>query len=187
MLEDCAVEVFGRNEGRKIDEDVRSVTLDASDPRWQGVARLYQRNKGEGFFGWNIKRHFTSKEIAAAHLHLLTIKAAVIPTGEECGTAYDESAMCPLCGSERVQTSPLRLRVSRLPRQAEIAQSWAGEIIVSRRLVHILVDSGITGFGLGPIQRSKKEPEEPFSFSLTHAGQELLRLADENHVKSLSP
>jgi hypothetical protein len=79
--------------------------------------------------------------------------------------------------------SPLRVRLSRLPTRAEIAQSWAGETIISARLVSLLIDSGITGFGLGPVQRSRKGPEEPFSFSQTNSGRELLKLAEEQHVK----
>jgi len=94
---------------------------------------------------------------------------------------------CPLCGCGRVQTSPLRLRLSRLPGRAEIAQSWGGEIIISTRLVRLLIDFGITGFGLGPVQRSKKGLEEPFSFTQTNSGRQLLKFAEEHQIKYPSP
>ena len=183
ISEEHARSIFGANEGVRIGEDLRLIKLNADDPRWQPLAHLYWNNNREGFYGWDIERRYSATEIRAAKLHLLQIKAAVVPSGEECGTVYDDSDMCPLCGHGRVQVSPLRVRLSRIPTRAEIAQSWAGETIISARLVRLLIDSDITGFGLGPVQRSKKGPEEPFSFSQTNSGRQLLELARKQCVK----
>lgn len=187
ISEEHACSVFGADEGVRLNDQLRLIRLSAEDPRWQSLAELYRRHGRKGFYGWEIERQYSTAEIDAAGLHLLQVKAGIVPTGEECGTVYDDSEMCPLCGCGRVQTSPLRLRISRLPGRAEIGQSWAGEIIISTRLVRLLIDSGITGFGLGPVQRSKKGQEEPFSFSQTNSGRQLLKLAGDSHINYPSP
>jgi hypothetical protein len=179
--------VFGVHEGRRIREGIRLIKLDVDDPRWKTLAQLYWTQERKGFFGWRIKRRYSAAETSAAKLHLFQIRATVLPSGEECGTAYDDAEMCPLCGCGRVQVSPLRLRLARTPKRAEIAQSWGGETIVSARVVRLLIDSAITGFGLGPVQRSKKGAEEPFSFSQTNSGRQLLRMAEQQGIKYPSP
>ena len=183
ISEENARSIFDANDGKRIGRDLRVVNLSSDDSRWQSLSQLYWKSEKKGFYGWKIERSYSDTEISDAKLHLLHIKATIIPTGEECGTVYDESEMCPLCGFGRTQASTLRLRLSRLPVSAEIAQSWAGEIIISTRLVRLLIDSGMTGFGLGPVQRSKKGLEEPFSLSETNSGKQLLNLAEEQHVK----
>jgi hypothetical protein len=177
ISEEHARLVFPPNEGQQIDESLRLVRLDALDPRLATLARLYADNKGKGFYGWAIRRRYTVRETNDAQLHLLNVRAGVLPTGEECGTVYSDSEMCPLCGAGRAQVSPLRLHIANAPRRAEIAQSWGGEIIVSARVVRLLVDSHMEGFGLGPVQRSKKGEEEAFTFMQTPSGKELLYAA----------
>lgn len=144
ISEEHAGSIFSPNEGLRVNKELRLIKLSADDPRWQPLAELYWRHERKGFYGWTIKREYSAAEIDAAKLHLLRIKASIVPTGEECGTLYEDSEMCPLCGCGRVQASPLRLRLSRLPGRAGIAESWAGEVIISTRLVRPLIDSGIT-------------------------------------------
>lgn len=187
ISEEVAQKVFGRNEGKLIGESLRCVTLDASDARWPLLANLYSTRQGDGFFSWRIRRSYSADETKNAKLHLLHITTNVRPTGEECGTVYDDSETCPLCGAGRVQTSPLRLSLTETPKTAEIAETWAGEVIVSRRVVRLLIDFGITGFGLGPVQRSKKGEEEPFTLSETDAGRHLINTALKGNIEYPSP
>jgi hypothetical protein len=177
ISEEYARSILDANEGKRINESLRLIRLDARDPRWTSFARLYSTHKGNGFYGWNIRRRYSVGETKNAKLHLFHIGAGVLPTGEECGTLYDDLEMCPFCGAGRAQVSPLRLRVTKTPRKAEIARSWGGEIIVSARVVRLLVDSHMRGFGLGPVQRPKKGEEEPFTFIDTASGQQLLYAA----------
>lgn len=187
ISEEHARLVFPPNEGEQIDESLRLVRLDALDPRLATLALLYADNKGKGFYGWTIRRRYTVRETNDAQLHLLNVRAGVLPTGEECGTVYSDSEMCPLCGAGRAQVSPLRLRIANAPRRAEIAQSWGGEIIVSARVVRLLVDSHMEGFGLGPVQRSKKGEEEAFTFTQTPTGKQLLYAALQAGIEYPSP
>jgi hypothetical protein len=187
ISEEHARSVFLPNEGKQIDESLRLIRLDAQDPRWASLARLYSANKGKGFYDWTIRRRYSAGETNDAQLHFFNISAGVLPTGEECGTLYSDLEMCPVCGAGRVQVSPLRLRIANTPRRAEIAQSWGGEIIVSARVVRLLIDSHMTGFGLGPVQRSKKGEEEAFTFMQTPSGKQLLYDALQAGIEYPSP
>jgi hypothetical protein len=177
ISEDYARSVLLTNEGKRIDESLRLIRLDSGDPRWTSLARLYSTHQGKGFYGWSIRRRYSVGEMKDAQLHLFNIKTRILPTGEECGTQYNDAEMCPLCGAGRVQASALRLRIGKTPRRAEIAQSWGGEIILSARVVRLIIDSHMTGFGLGPVQRSKKGEEEAFTFIETASGKQLLYAA----------
>jgi hypothetical protein len=187
ISEELARSVFDFSEGKAISEKLRLITLGADDPRLAALVRLYAQHAGRGFYGWNIERKYSKSETQRATLHLLEIRAGVLPTGEECGTVYDDSDLCPLCGAGRVQVSPLRLRLSNAPKRAEIAQTWGGETIVSARLVRLLIEAGVTGWGLGAVQRSKKAEEEPFSLSETQTGKRLLKAASQVGIQYPSP
>jgi hypothetical protein len=187
ISEEYARSVFGMSDGKRISATLRLIKLDQSDARWAQLAHLYSTHKGEGFYGWRISRRFTTAETKNATLHLFKINVGCLPTGEACGTAYDNSEVCPLCGAGRAQVSPLRLRLTETPKVAEVAQTWGGEIIVSVRVARLLIDSGVTGFGLGPVQRAKKGEEEPFTLSETKAGKQLLHAAAQAAVKYPSP
>lgn len=156
IAEEHARSVFLSEEGSVISPAIRLVKLDADDPRVAALARLYSQHGGRGFYSWRIHRRYTTSEIRNAKLHLLQIKTGILPTGEECGTVYDDSDMCPLCGVGRAQESPLRLRLTNAPKKSEIAHTWGGEMIISARVVRLLIDAGTTGWGLGPVQRSKR-------------------------------
>jgi hypothetical protein len=187
ISEEHARSIFDFSEGKVISETLRLVTLSEDDPRLAGLGRLYAQHAGQGFYGWNIERKYSKSETQRASLHLLKIRTGVLPTGEECGTVYDDSDLCPLCGAGRVQVSPLRVRLPNTPRRAEIAQTWGGETIVSARLVRLLLEAGITGWGLGAVQRSKKAEEEPFTLSETQNGKRLLQAASQAGVQYPSP
>jgi hypothetical protein len=187
ISEEHARSIFDFSEGKAISERLRLVALSADDPRLAALARLYAQHAGRGFYGWNVERKYSKSETERASLHLLEIQTGVLPTGEECGTVYDDSDVCPLCGAARVQVSPLRLRISNTPRRAEIAQTWGGETIVSSRLVRLLIEAGITGWGLGAVQRSKKAEEEPFALSETQSGKRLLQAASQAGIQYPSP
>jgi hypothetical protein len=187
--EELARLIFAPSEVKVIDKrlSLADVKLDVEDSRWIALARLYDKRRGKGFYGWRIHRKYSSTETREARLHLFRITTGILPTGEECGTRYDDSDVCPLCGAGRVQVSPLRLRLSNAPKRAEFARTWFGEAIVSARVVRLLIDEGMTGFGLGPVQRSKKGEEEPFTFSETASGKQLLEAATKAGIPYPSP
>ena len=80
------------------------------------------------------------------------------PEGEECGTIYDDSTSCPLCGSGAKQLSPLILKRYSIPR-ADMAMTIADgdEIIVSERFVKIVKEQGLSGMIFLPVYSALKE------------------------------
>jgi hypothetical protein len=107
ISEEYARTIFGPEEGKAISNAIRLIKLSIDDSRLKALARLYSQHQGKGFYSWKIVRRYSAAEIEHSKLHLLEIKTGVLPTGEECGTEYDDSDMCPLCGAGRVQKSPL--------------------------------------------------------------------------------
>lgn len=187
ISEEHARSILGPGEGSPINGRLRVVKLDADDPRLLALARLYSRHQGKGFYGWRIRRQYSKTEILDATVHLFQIKTGILPTGEECGTTYSDSDVCPLCGAGRVQGSPLRLRLTNAPKRSEMAQTWGGEIIVSDRVVKLLIKAKATGWGLGTVQRPRKGEEEPFTLSETRSGKRLLRAAARAGILYPSP
>jgi hypothetical protein len=54
-------------------------------------------------------------------------------------------------------------------------------------LVRLLIEAGTTGWGLGPVQRSKRGEEEPFTLSQTDFGRRLLKAAAGAGIPYPSP
>jgi hypothetical protein len=87
--------LFGQHEGQRLGDSVRKVEIATNDSRYARVGELQaelRRSEGEPFFyGWDLYRRYTAKELAAAGLLLVLVRAVFEPAGEECGTQYDES------------------------------------------------------------------------------------------------
>jgi hypothetical protein len=149
--------LFKRDEGRDLG-DVRVVKLSQSDPRLSQIAVLENEitsTTNLGFYyGWNIRRFYTVKELDAGRMFNLRFKKVFEPCGEQCGTIYDESTACQYCGAGATQTNALHLDLKKIPSTKDIARTIAGEIVVSRRMASILLDGQFRGFRLSPI-RSK--------------------------------
>lgn len=134
---------------------IRHLTLRVDDPLLARIKEIDARirpSKKRVFASWNIKRRYSPAELEAAALLQLHITAVFEPAAEECGTEYDDTDACPVCGAGRIQRSPLRLPASRLPRHAGIAVTIAGdEWLISDRLVGLLREHGMTGWRAQPI------------------------------------
>lgn len=74
--------------------------------------------------------------------------------GETCGTVYDESSSCSICGSGRTRAGPLAIDLKNLPRSRELFANLSGELMVAARLAEELGENGFTGFTLGPVVHS---------------------------------
>jgi hypothetical protein len=159
VIEEFAERVFRPHEGRVLGGWIRQVEISTKDPRFAEVGRLQEeltRTIGRSFYhGWHIRRRYTSQELAAAELLQLCFTTGFEPTGEECGTQYDESVACPYCGSGGQQTSDLHLDVGRLSRKRELTRTIADEVIVSQRLAQVLLQNGVGADLLGPVRTRK--------------------------------
>jgi len=164
VQEKYASRLFAPNEGKKLGwtkqfgdkfVTVRKVELFANDPKFKRVGELEALIKKEprGFFfaGWDIRRRYTTDEVAQAKLFLLFRIVTFEPAGEECGTQYDELSACPICKSGAKQVSPLFLDWKRIPKSKDIARTIAGEIVVSKRMVELFERHSITGAKFGSV------------------------------------
>jgi len=155
---DYAHLLFKADEGKNLGTSVKVVELSKEDPRYNQVpiiAEEVKRKYDRGFFfGWQIKRKYSKKELETATLLHLKIKKTFEPTGEECGTLYDEAVACEICGANRKQISPLILKKGTIPKK-DIARTIGGEVVVSEKFVNAARQRNLKGLQFSPISVEK--------------------------------
>lgn len=155
---DYAHLLFKADEGKNLGTSVKVVEISKEDPRYSQVPIISEEIKKKYdrgfFFGWQIKRRYSKKELDTATLLHLKIKTVFEPTGEECGTLYDETAACEICGANRKQASPLTLKKGTIPKK-DIARTIGGEVVVSEKFVNAARQRNLKGLQLSPINVEK--------------------------------
>lgn len=155
VAEEFASLLFDAREGTRLGDSIRKVQLEGSDLRIHRVAELQaelRQTAGKPFFyGWRIRRIYTATELAKAALLRLGVSNFFEPTGEECGTKYDDSSACSQCGAGATQVGPLILDTGRIPTGKDFAQTIGREIVVSRRTRDVLTEANVTGVALTPV------------------------------------
>ena len=162
--------VFKEDEGVNLGDfmgySVKVVKIDTSSSVFEKVGQVskdIQEKYNDLFFGgWKYIRKYTTKEIADARLFQIDVRKYFEPTGEECGTKYDETRACPICGSGRKQASPLRLKKGRFLNNRDVAITIGNEIVVTKRFVEVMRDNGIKGIKWGPVYVGEKLSEDCF-------------------------
>lgn len=133
---------------------VRNVRLPMEDERVRLIGELNREFNRQGrsfFFGSSISRHYTLEEIQAAELFSLRPLSIFEPCGEMCGTEYDESEACPLCGAGARQSTELHLEPESIPKR-DLSFTIAREVVVSNRLAQALQAHGMTGAAFLPVR-----------------------------------
>jgi len=141
--------------GTSLGGTVRKVVLPMDDPRVKLIGDLereFHKRAQSFFYGWDISRRYSRKELEAAELLQLLIRPTFEPPGELCGTQYDESAACPHCGAGALLRGDLHLDLQRVPKKRDLALTIAGEAVVSTQLVKALRKHGITGAEYRPVR-----------------------------------
>jgi hypothetical protein len=93
----------------------------------------------------------TPKELAAAPL----LRPRALGPGTERGhprdgTSYDDSHACPQCGAGLVQTSPLRVRKSELPKSF-LATGVADDLLLHESVAGVIASARLSGMTLQPV------------------------------------
>jgi hypothetical protein len=138
----------------------RRLVLELDDPLVERIRQYEQERRRQGSIAvtfWDIRRKYTPGELEQAELFLLNVRPFFEPSGEDCGTVYDETQACPKCGYGARQVGPLHLDLKRIPRR-DIAQTFGGETVVSARLAEALGAAGFRGCELGPVVSRKGRP-----------------------------
>ena len=145
---------------------IKVVKVDTGTSLWIDVCKVsklvYEKYKECFFYGWEYQRKYTTKELAEAKLFQMNVRKYFEPAGEECGTIYDESCACRICGSGRKQASPLRLKKGRFLNNRDVAITIGNEIVVTKRFVEVMRDNGIKGIKWGPVYVGEKLSEDCF-------------------------
>jgi len=134
------------------------VTVSTDDPLFDQIRQLYKeiKEKNNELLFWysNVRRIYSTEEFNnASFLHLL-IKSTFEPAGEECGTVYNYTSACDICGSNRKQIGLLRLKKSSLPK-TDISMTIAGEIVVSERFADEFLNLNLKGVTFQKIELDK--------------------------------
>jgi len=150
--------LFEVNEGRNIGTSVKVVEISSDDPRYNQipiVAKQVKEKYNQAFyFAWKFKRQYSNKELTEAKLFHLRIKTVFEPTGEDCGTIYDETTACEICGAGRKQISPLTLKKGTIPKK-DISKTIGGEVIVSEKFVNAVKQRNLKGIEFYPVSFGK--------------------------------
>lgn len=153
----------------------RKFEVSASDPLYHAIERVHRSLQNEGKHGlitsWMVRREYSGDEMAHAPLLRVRVRRVFEPAGEECGTKYDDTVACGLCGADAAQITPLMLDKRRVPKGIDVARTIAGEVIVSGRAVETFARHGLTGARFEAVQFPKrKQVRVPDWFQLRTVG-----------------
>ena len=138
----------------------RRLVLSSDDPLLEKIReheQTWQRRGSTMLTDLEIHRQYTSRELQQAELLWLRVRPFFEPTGEDCGTLYDETKACLQCGFGARQVGLLHLELKRIPKR-DIARTLGGEIVVSARLAEEMKAAGIRGYELGPVVSRQGKP-----------------------------
>lgn len=134
------------------------INVEKGDAVFEEIKQLssYVKQKyNKYFFGYsNIKRKYSKKEFETATLFQMKVKTTFEPAGEECGTMYDETTACEICGANRKQIGSLKLKRGTIPKK-DIARTIAGEIVVSGKFKEAYKQRNLKGLNLLPVEFEK--------------------------------
>ena len=147
--------LFRDDEGTNLGDSVKVVRIDKNDPRFNAIGELQKKareNNALFFTCFEYKRSYTETEINNAEWFQMFQTRHFEPSGEECGTIYDESSACPICGSGAKQLSPLKLKRSSIPKaDMAVTIAWGDEKVVSERFVNLVRDNNLKGMDFEPV------------------------------------
>lgn len=160
LFEREAAQFFLPSVGTRLGAITRQLIVSRGDQIYERIGQVKRELESKGigslYGGWDCKRKYTHKELAAAELFQLQITAYFEPAAEKCGTIYDESGVCPHCGAGRHLSGELILDLGKAPKGKDFAQTIAGdEWIVSERLVTLMYEHGMTGASFEPVRSMK--------------------------------
>jgi hypothetical protein len=181
VLEEFAPLLFEADEGKRLGDTIRKIEIATDDPRYLTIGRLQAEIGAKTdrlfFSSWNLRRRYSKAELEAATLFELQVTSIFEPAGEECGTKYDETTACPLCGAGAKQITPLYLPERRIPKSKDFSRTIANEILVSRRVAELFARHAITGFVLLPVRYnrvSSAESQDWFQLIVNNSGAEVI-------------
>lgn len=174
--------LFNQEEGIRLGDSVRRIRISKDDQRFNDIGRLqFEIRRIEGgsfFYGWYPIRTYSQSDLENARLFYINRASTFEPAGEECGTKYDETAACSICGAGRKQETDLILDLRKVPKRSDIARTIANEWVVSQHFAEILVENHVTGVELRPVHHKARYQDDPIDFREVPSGRKILDLAE---------
>lgn len=138
-----------------------SSTFGADDPRLEELRALLRR---EGIKWSEREEHvYSDSELRSSPLLLLSVDRRPLDHGgPDYGTTYDLSKACPLCGSCAVQTSPLLVAMTELPKRGLLCSTVCCEALVAQPLAVALEQERVTGLELRQVRFYRNEEPLPW-------------------------
>jgi hypothetical protein len=147
--------VFNTNEGKKLNERTFIVKIDSKDPRVNNIRAIEEQanidEKNFFYSSYRVIRKYSKSEIDNARIFTLIQKSIFEPSSEDCGTEYDSGSECLKCGAGGRQVSKLYICKERIPKNKDIVQTIANEILVSQRFIEIYNKNCLTGARFQPV------------------------------------
>lgn len=152
---DYAHLLFKEDEGKKLGTSIKLIGITKDDERYRKIAALQldirEKYNSSFFFGWEIIRKYTSKELESSDFFQFLIPKVFEPSGEECNTIFDESKACNICGANREQVGALFLKKGTIPKKKDVSITIASEVVVSKRFVECVEKYNLKGIEFKPI------------------------------------
>jgi hypothetical protein len=121
------------------------------DPRLHSLVSLL-RQEGMTWFE-RVEHVYLEQELRGFPFLILTVNRKPLDAGGgEYGTTFDLSRACPRCGTGAIQTSPLLLPLTGLPKKGLLCEAAHGEILVAAPLADALRENNVTGLELRQVR-----------------------------------
>lgn len=122
-------------------------TFDVNDPRLELLRSVLRKER----IKWSERseHHYSDDELRTFPLLVLFVgRKSIKGGGPQYGTVYDQVSGCRTCGTGAVQTSPLMLPISELPKTGMMCETNRGHILVAAAIVDALKNTNLTGLEL---------------------------------------
>lgn len=155
--------LFQEDEGVNLGDSIKKVLIDTSKPIYHQVEsvskEIWEKYNKLFFYGWEYHREYTDEELRNAPFLQIDPKLFTL-AGEECGTKYDETSACPICGAGAKMVTPLKIRRSRIPKtDISMTLGQGEEILVSERFRQVMEQNDIKGIRYAPVFSGKRQIE----------------------------
>jgi hypothetical protein len=122
-------------------------TFDSDDPRL-GLVKALATREGLRIFD-RVEISYSDTELRSFPLLGVGVDRKPIESGRpEFGTTYDVTRACSCCGTGAIQTSPLMLALSDLPKNGLLCSTCRGQILAATKLATALSQESVTGLEL---------------------------------------
>ncbi len=129
--------------------EVRKIVISSEDAFFPKLAKLCKKYRISSV---QVSREYSEDEIAGAEAFQMIITKGIETDGEECGTEYVRSNICPYCGVGIKQVLNLKIKHNKLPKKEYWVRTYKDEFLVSRGIADTVRKPGYSGIDFMPVE-----------------------------------